>query len=505
MDDSFKSECRNVVSGLRSSFRSGRNRSAGARRTALRSLLEMLEAEEEAIGAALMKDLNKPSFESVLMELEVVRNGLRGMIYDFEGWMSDEHVEKNLVTLLDTTFIRREPKGVALIMSAWNYPIQLAIGPVAGAIAAGCTVVLKPSELAPATSETLRRIIEAHMDPEVIQVVEGGVAETQELLRQRFDHIFYTGGSNVGRIIAAAAAINLTPCTLELGGKCPVYLDENINMDVAAKRLVWGKCMNLGQTCVAPDYILCNQKTEEKLLNAIKRVLLTFYGQDHQKSSCLSRIVNERHFSRLESLTEKTDADLVIGGVRDAKDRFLDLHVYTNVRTDDALMTDEIFGPILPIVRVDSHEEAIEFINSKEKPLSLYIFTDRRQVREDILNRTSSGSVCVNDVIVHLSIETLPFGGVGNSGYGAYHGKDSFDTFSHRKAVCVRDFGFIGENLGKFRYPPYTEANQRMAMNLLKRRNFRIPRTPGGASVAIVALGVLCLATAVGVVLSQCA
>jgi len=496
-----KVDCSAVVGGLRASFNSGRTRGATARRVALTHLLEMLDTEEDAIVKALAEDLNKPPFEAVLMEMDVVRNALRGLIYDFEGWMADEYVEKNLVTLLDTTFIRREPKGVALVMSAWNYPIQLAISPVAAAIAAGNTVILKPSELAPATSAVLKRLIEAHMDPDIIQVVEGGVAQTQELLRERFDHIFYTGGTNVGRIIASAAANHLTPCTLELGGKCPLYLDEDVNMDVAAKRLVWGKCINLGQTCVAPDYVLCNQRAEEKLLAAIRKILPSFYGHEHQKSSCLSRIINERHFSRLEALTEKTDADLVIGGARDSKDRFMDMHVYTNVNPNDPLMADEIFGPILPIVRVDSHEEAIAFINSKEKPLSLYIFTDNKTVREAILSRTSSGSVCVNDVIIHLSIETLPFGGVGNSGYGSYHGKNSFDTFSHMKAVCIRDFGFIGENLGKFRYPPYTEANKRAAQNLLKRRNFGLPSS---MSAAAVIFGVLCLATTIGVVLSQC-
>jgi len=495
------SSAKAVVQGLRESFNSGRIRSAACRRVALNQLLEMLETEEEAISTALAKDLRKPEFESVLMELDMVRNAVRGLIYDFEGWMADEYVEKNLVTLLDTTFIRKEPKGVALVIGAWNYPVQLTICPLAAAIAAGNTVLLKPSELAPETSAVLKRIIESHMDPGIVGVIEGGVSETQDVLKQRFDHIFYTGGSNVGRIIASAAAVHLTPCTLELGGKCPVYIDENINLEVAAMRLIWGKMVNLGQTCVAPDYVLCSPRTEQKLLDAIKRVLPTFYGEEQQKSKHLTRIINDRHFNRLKALTEKTTANLAIGGVHDADDLFLDLHVYTNVQADDALMTDEIFGPILPIVTVESHEQAIEFINAKEKPLSLYIFTDNKSVRESILNRTSSGSVCVNDVIVHLSIETLPFGGVGNSGYGAYHGKDSFDTFSHRKSICIRDFGFIGEKLGEFRYPPYTDYNKRSAMFLLKRRNFRIPT---GISAISFVFGVVCLAAAVGVVMSQC-
>lgn len=283
---------------------------------------------------------------------------------------------------------------------------------------------------------------------------------------------FYTGSGNVGRIIARAASAHLTPCTLELGGKCPLYIDTTVNLELAAKRLVWGKCINLGQTCVAPDYVLCSQETQDKLIPILRTVYKEFFGENAKQSPDMCRIINDQHYERLCALLDKTKGKIEIGDERDPVQRFLDLHVVTEVRGNDAVMLDEIFGPILPIINAETVEDAISFIKSKDKPLSLYIFTENKKTREKLLSGTSSGSVSVNDVVVQLSVETLPFGGVGASGYGGYHGKYSFDLFSHKKSVLARDFGFVGENLGKFRYPPYSESKLHTASIMLKRRNF---------------------------------
>ena len=477
-----------VVKKLRGSFDSGKTRPLSYRKKQLNNLMSLLDVEVDTLSQALHKDLRKPNFESQVGEMENIKNAIREMIIKLDSWAADEHVDKSLVTLLDTTYIHREPLGVVLVIAPWNYPLMLSLQPVAAAIAAGNVVLLKPSELTQETSKALKQTIERYLDPDCVMVYEGGVQETTELLKQRFDHIFFTGGPNVGRIVARAASAHLTPCTLELGGKSPLYLDENVsNIEIAAKRLIWGKCINSGQTCIAPDYVLCSQKAEDRLLKEIRRIAPLFFTGKPQESLDLSRIVNQRHFERLTKLIERTNGDLVFGGAREEKDLFIDLHVYTNVKGDDALMEDEIFGPILPIVRADSVEEAINFINLREKPLSLYVFSESKKVREAFINQTSSGAVCVNDVIVHITMETLPFGGVGNSGYGAYHGKTSFDTFSHKKSVLLRDYGFFGEFTGKLRYPPYNEQNMKAATHLLKRRNF--PSFPGFAYLACAVLG----------------
>lgn len=389
---------------------------------------------------------------------------------------------------MDTTFIRREPLGVVLVMGAWNYPLQLCIIPTIGAIAAGNCVIIKASEIAPATAQVIAKLFPQFMNEQCYNVVLGGIPETTELLKQQFDHIFYTGGGNVGRIIARAASAHLTPCTLELGGKCPIYIDTTVNLELAAKRLVWGKCINLGQTCVAPDYVLCSQETQDKLIPILRKVYKDFFGENAKESPDMCRIINDRHYERLCALLDKTKGKIEIGDERDPMQRFLDLHVVTEVTGNDAVMLDEIFGPILPIINAETVEDAISFIKSKDKPLSLYIFTENKKTREKLLSGTSSGSVSVNDVVVQLSVETLPFGGVGASGYGGYHGKYSFDLFSHKKSVLVRDFGFVGENIGKFRYPPYSESKLHTSSIMLKRRNF--PTFPLQAFWCLVCIGI---------------
>ncbi len=308
-----------------------------------------------------------------------------------------------------------------------------------------------------------------------MQVFNGGIPETTSLLQEKFDHIFFTGGTNVGRVVAQAAAKHLTPCTLELGGKCPLFMDDSVDLRLAAKRLVWGKMLNLGQTCVAPDYVLCSSSVMKKIVPMIKEVTEAFFGTEREKSTDLCRIVNDRHYKRLTTLLESTQGSIVQSGKCLEDERFIDLHVITDVSADDPVMKEEIFGPILPLVAVESVNEAIQFIKDKPKPLSLYIFSQNKSKINEIVEKTSSGSVCVNDVIIQLSVDTLPFGGIEESGYGAYHGKYSYDTFCHKKSVLIRDFGFVGEKLGDFRYPPYNRGNVETARKLMDFAHMPMP------------------------------
>jgi len=450
-----------LIENLRGNFKSGITKSRAYRLAQLKKLMKMYEEGEDELVAALKEDLGKPSTEALMFEIDFNKDFVKHAIASLDKWGADEYVEKNVVTLMDTTYIRREPLGVCLVMGAWNYPVQLSLQPLTGAIASGNCVVIKPSELAPSTANVMEKLVTQYLDSATVQVVKGGIPETTALLKEKFDHIFFTGSANVGRIVAEAASKHLTPCTLELGGKCPLFLDDSVDLRLAAKRIVWGKMINLGQTCVAPDYVLCNSAIRDKLVDKINETMEEFFGpaQDREKCMDLCRIVNDRHYNRLTNLIANTKGTIVQSGKCIEEDRFIDLHVITNVTEDDPVMQEEIFGPILPIVTVESVNEAIDFIKRKPKPLSLYIFSEKKAKVNQIIQETSSGSVCVNDVVIQLSVDTLPFGGVEESGYGAYHGKYSYDTFCHKKSVLVRDFGMIGEKLADCRYPPYTRGN----------------------------------------------
>jgi len=411
-----------------------------------------LDEEEEVLCDALAKDLNKSKTEALLMEVKFVRNDVIMTLDNLEKWMSPEYVKKNLPVMMDNVYIKREPYGVVLIMGAWNYPVQLTIGPMIGALAAGNCVVLKPSEMAEATAELLERIIPKYLDKDCVRVVNGGVAETTALLKERFDYILYTGNSMVGKIIYEAAAKHLTPVTLELGGKCPVYIDASSDLELTARRVMWGRMVNCGQTCIAADYIMCTKEIQDKLIPLFKAALKEYYGEDPQKSKSFGRVINGRHFKRLQGLL--SSGTVAIGGQSDEQDKYIAPTVLTNVKPTEPAMRDEIFGPILAMMPVADLEEAIQFINSREKPLALYVFTKEPGVTQKILDRTSSGGVTVNDVTMHAAVNTLPFGGVGNSGIGAYHGKFTFDTFSHRRAVLEKKQSM--EFVNKMRYPPYS-------------------------------------------------
>ncbi|XP_066498036.1 aldehyde dehydrogenase family 3 member B1 [Hoplias malabaricus] len=446
-----------VIERLRTTFRSGVTLPLHFRLKQLQALLTLLEENETQILEALHKDLAKPKFEAVLSEIDMVVNDLCITINNLHSWIQPTYVNKNLATKLDDCFIRREPLGLVLIIGAWNYPLQLILAPLIGAIAAGNCAVLKPSEISKATEKILSELIPKYLSQECFAVVCGGAEETKLLLQNRFDHIFYTGSQAVARSILQAAAVFLTPVTLELGGKCPCLIFGRLDIKAAAKRLVWSKFFNVGQSCVAPDYVLCTTEIRDALLPAIADALTEFYSAQPQQSPDYGRIITHRHWDRLMELLHKSAGRVVIGGEGDRESKYIAPTVLVDVQESDALMEEEIFGPILPIITIKSLEEGINFINQREKPLALYPFSDDSQIVNTVLERTSSGGLCSNDGIVHMTLPGLPFGGVGASGMGSYHGRWSFETFSHRRGCMLRGWGL--ERIGMLRYPPYKERN----------------------------------------------
>ncbi|XP_025090313.1 aldehyde dehydrogenase family 3 member B1-like isoform X4 [Pomacea canaliculata] len=442
-----------MIQGLRSIFRTGRTRSLKWRLAQLNSLIKLLDENGEKICQALFEDLHKHNMESYVMEINMCKNDAVFNINNLRSWMQPQQVPKGLLNKMDDAYIRYEPYGTALIIGAWNYPIQVTLLPLIGAIAAGNCVVLKPSELAPKVATLLEELIPKYLDQECIKVVNGGIPETTLLLEQRFDIIFYTGNTTVGRIVMAAASKYVTPVVLELGGKSPVFIDGNADMNVVARRIAWGKFCNAGQTCIAPDYVMCTVETQEKLLDKMKVVLEEFYTTNAQTSESFGRIINARHFQRVYKLME--GANIAIGGQTDESDLFIAPTVLRDVKLTDPVMQEEIFGPLLPIVPVRDHQEAIEIINDREKPLAMYIFSTDKGLVRTIKESTSSGGFCVNDTLIHAAVPTLPFGGVGNSGMGAYHGKFTFDTFSHKRGCLEKSLGL--ESFNSLRYPPYNE------------------------------------------------
>ena len=462
------SEIGKILQKARNAFRSGVTKNVSFRVQQLNNLHRMCIENEKELTNAVMQDLGKPNQESILYEVEFLLNDIRCMKQNIQNWVKPESSEKNFITILDETFVQSEPYGVVLVLGAWNYPVQLTLGPVVGAITAGNCVILKPSELAPKSAAVMEKLIPKYLDPECYHVITGGPKETAEMLKEEFDYIFYTGSTRVGQLVREAANKHLTPVTLELGGKSPVYIDETVNFEVACRRLLWGKLINAGQTCVAPDYLMCKKAVLDKLIPVLKMVLKEFYGEDPKTSPDFGRILNEKHFHRLLSMMKT--GDIVIGGEHDESIKYIAPTVITNVKLTDPIMQEEIFGPLLPIITVEGPDEAVDVINSKDKPLTLNVFSKNTHVIHKFLDNTSSGSVCVNDSIVNLSIDALPFGGVGKSGMGAYHGKYSFDTFSHKKAVLIRNYSVLGEKLGMARYPPYSVENVKYLRKLLKKR-----------------------------------
>ncbi len=448
-----------TVSRLRAVFESGRTRPLAWREAQLRALEALCSERSDELVEAMRADFGKPVFEAFTMDVAATKMEAAGARKKLKKWTKPEG--KGLLPIPGRMRIVREPLGVVLIISPWNYPVQLLLSPLAGAIAAGNCAMLKPSEVTPHTSAALARWVPEYLDPEAIALVEGGVEETTALLEERWDHIFYTGNGNVGRVVMEAAAKHLTPVTLELGGKSPCIVDDDVDLEVAARRIAWGKWVNAGQTCVAPDYVLVKREREEELVEALSRSAQSFYGDDPKQSPHFARIVNERHAERVAKLIE--DGRPAFGGQSDTADCYVAPTVLRNVSADSQAMKGEIFGPVLPVIPVDSIDEAVDFVNGREKPLALYVFTRRREVEDDVVNRTSSGGVCVNGTVMHIGSPKLPFGGVGPSGMGAYHGRFSFETFSHRKSVMT-----LGTRFDlKFLYPPYTKRREKLAKRFM--------------------------------------
>ncbi|XP_036379653.1 aldehyde dehydrogenase, dimeric NADP-preferring-like [Megalops cyprinoides] len=478
-----------VVENARAAFLSGRSRPLQFRVQQLQALRRLIAEKETEIAAALKKDINKSEFDLQLFELIGIDTEIRLAIDRLAEWAAPRPAEKNLLTLSDQVFIQPEALGVVLIIGAWNYPWAVTIQPLIGAIAAGNAAVVKPSELSENSSKLLKELLPQYLDQEMYPVVTGGVPETQELLRQRFDHIFYTGNSTVGKLVMEAASRHLTPVTLELGGKSPCYIDKDCDLSIACRRITWGKFTNCGQTCIAPDYILCEPSIQDRVIEEIRHTLMEFYGDDPKTSPDYGRIINKRHFSRVIGLLEGTA--VALGGESDESQCYIAPTVLRDVKPDAKVMQEEIFGPLLPIVTVSGLEEAIRFINDREKPLALYVFSSKKQVIKRMLAETSSGGVTANDVLMHFSVPSLPFGGVGNSGMGRYHGKHSFDQLSHLRACLVKPLAM--EGLNQARYPPQCPARLRQARFFMQKAPCSCPpATCVWATLAsILALGLL--------------
>ena len=417
-------------------FKTGETKSVAFRKQALKQLKSELIKRESNIIEALSKDFKKPAFESVLTETAVVLSDLDLMIKNINKWAKPKRILPALLNFPSTDRLYSEPYGQTLIIAPWNYPYQLAIAPIVAAIAAGNTVILKPSELTPNTSALLKTIISNVFKPEHVFVVEGGVDVSTELLAQRWDYIFFTGSVTVGKIVAKAAAAYLTPTTLELGGKNPCIIDETANIKLTAKRIVWGKFLNAGQTCIAPDYILIHHNVKDAFYKAMQIEIEKAYTKNPKESKDLCRIVNDKNFNRLAKMLDNENC--IIGGQIEAKTLYIAPTIIDEPSLDSAVMKDEIFGPILPVISYGNDIEIESLISKYEKPLSLYVFSTNTTKARNLIEQFSFGGGCINDTLIHFANHKLPFGGVGNSGVGAYHGKLSFDTFSHKKAVVKK-------------------------------------------------------------------
>ncbi|XP_076916895.1 aldehyde dehydrogenase family 3 member F1-like [Bidens hawaiensis] len=450
-------EMRRSVEELRLTFKSGKTRSGDWRKAQLRAILRLIQENEDTLFRLLESELGKHPIESYRDEIGVVKKSADHALTYIDQCMSPKKGRLPLVFFPASGKMLSEPLGLVLIIGSWNFPISLILDPLIGAISAGNTVVLKPSELAPNCASFLANILPSYLDPKAIKVIEGGIDVSNQLLQYKWDQIFFTGSTKVGKIVMAAAAMNLTPVTLELGGKCPVIFDylPNSDLKVAAKRVSsgkWGGCA--GQASIGVDYVIVEQKFASTLIEHLKKTIKIFYGDDVKKLKNLSKIINKSHFDRLRSYLEDPAVanSIVYGGSYDDTSLIIEPTILLDPPLDAAIMNEEIFGPLLPVITMAKIEESREFINSKPKPLALYVFTKNENFKKRILAETSSGSVTFNDTMVQFVCDDLSFGGVGQSGFGRYHGKYSFDTFSHEKAVLERSFYLELEP----RHPPWS-------------------------------------------------
>lgn len=444
-------DIQHVIERQRLFFASGKTRPVPFRLAQLKKLKETLKKNESAMLLALSKDLGKSAFESYTAEIGFIYEEINLMLKKLQRWAKPKRVATPMLMQPGSSRIYTEPKGVVLIIASWNYPIQVSLAPLLAAISAGNCAVLKPSELAPATAGLLQRIIEQCFSPDYCAVVQGGVSETQELLTYRFDHIFFTGSTPVGKIVMLAAANHLTPVTLELGGKSPCIVDHGVDLEVTARRIVWGKFYNVGQTCIAPDYVLVPSALKVSLLSHMKKAIGDFYGSDPAKSPDYGRIIHTRHFDRLCALMQ--GMSVFAGGGADRETRYIAPTLLDKVTLDAPIMQEEIFGPLLPVLEYETLDQALQVVKQRPHPLACYVFTQDPKTEERVLQEISFGGGCINNTLLHLLNPNMPFGGIGPSGLGAYHGRFGFETFSHHKSI-YKSPQWIDISL---KYPPYKD------------------------------------------------
>lgn len=449
-------EIQTLVQMQRDFFHTDDTKNIKNRIQVLCSLRRWILRHQDLICEALKRDLNKDAVESYMCEIGLVLSEIDYQIRHIAKWSKEKRVRTPLAQFYGESYETYEPFGVTLVMSPWNYPFMLSIEPAIGAIAAGNTVIIKPSAYAPNVSRVIKKMVEDSCKKRYVAVVEGGRKENAKLLEQRFDYIFFTGSVEVGKIVMEKASRYLTPVTLELGGKSPCIVDDAPSLKLAAKRIAFGKFLNAGQTCVAPDYLLVRENLKDRFLFYLRNVIREFFGENPVQNEQLVKIINEKHFKRLNDLLE--DQAVVIGGESDPRSLKIAPTVVDHVDGKNPLMQEEIFGPILPVITYRNVEEAIRFINKREKPLAFYLFSRRKEVQKKFLKSCSFGGGCINDTIIHLATSELGFGGVGNSGMGSYHGKKSFQTFSHARSIVKKA---VWIDL-PFRYYPYTKAKEKM-------------------------------------------
>ncbi|HDE7402267.1 TPA: aldehyde dehydrogenase [Staphylococcus aureus] len=438
-------------------FNTQQTKDISFRKEQLKKLSKAIKSYESDILEALYTDLGKNKVEAYATEIGITLKSIKNARKELKNWTKTKNVDTPLYLFPTKSYIKKEPYGTVLIIAPFNYPFQLVFEPLIGAIAAGNTAIIKPSELTPNVARVIKRLVNETFDANYIEVIEGGIEETQTLIHLPFDYVFFTGSENVGKIVYQAASENLVPVTLEMGGKSPVIVDETANIKVASERICFGKFTNAGQTCVAPDYILVHESVKDDLITALSKTLREFYGQNIQQSPDYGRIVNLKHYHRLTSLLNSEQMNIVFGGHSDEDERYIEPTLLDHVTSDSAIMQEEIFGPILPILTYQSLDEAIAFIHQRPKPLSLYLFSEDENATQRVINELSFGGGAINDTLMHLANPKLPFGGVGASGMGRYHGKYSFDTFTHEKSYIFKSTRLeSGVHLppykGKFKY-----------------------------------------------------
>ena len=451
-----------IVKLQRAYYRAGNTRPYAFRREMLETLEKMIKKYEGQIKKALYEDLHKSSQEAYMTEIGLALSEISYVKKHLRGWMKEKRVPAPLVHFPAYGSVVHEPYGVVLIMTPWNYPFLLNLSPLCDAIAAGNCCVLKPSAYAPASSHLLKKMIQETFPPEYITVVEGGRKENCLLLEERFDYIFFTGSPEVGKTVMEKASVHLTPVTLELGGKSPCIVGDTANIKMAAKRIVFGKFINCGQTCVAPDYVLVHKKKKEELIKALIYWIKAFWGENPLGNPDYPKMITEKHFQRVSSLME--EGRIRLGGDMDRGKMQITPTIIDMVKWEYKIMGEEIFGPVLPVLEYEDTEELLRCLKEKEKPLALYLFTGSRKEKEEILSDLSFGGGCINDTLMHLATPYMGFGGVGNSGMGSYHGRDGFETFSHRKSILHRG---IFPDLS-VRYPAYSEKKEKFIQKFLK-------------------------------------